>query len=723
MHHNMEITNPHNDHSPHFVQMKSFENFDFRNSMNISETSNHTDSESRPNVKNNNNNKKRSLLSLTRRISRRLKSVPSIRLSNVSCHHASPKLTSLKNQDESLSTTTTDESPLKCIQEEEHLKHSNIAVVNVSFKEIPLEIIFDKIFPFLFPSDLLRCSWTCKLFHSYLFDIIDGNDMLWQMQLKGLLTFLKFLTFRKRGTNVKHVSKHFCYGKLQEFSQRLQRRILYFQNLESLYSSSNLTLRKVTSVPLVRSQSCHKTLVSNVSLTNTTGPNSHSIWNQSNSEPTNMEICESIRETIISECESFLSSFETFGLKHVYLNEIYDPSKLSTLPPAWIKSSKRHSTCHHSSSNTIQLQIQKSSTNSTIFNSESELDHWPSFRMAFVGCSERAVHPAIVQTFAKDSFPTDYISSYGQNIRCGIHLTTTTGNVLSSPSSPSSTHSNRLNHSNSPSSSSTHSLNHSFSTCQNGNQHSELPKLLTSLKLVDMSTDVWKFPHEANVYLKSSDCVVIFFNVRYESSFTHVCEIILPTIQKHAPLSKIILVGIDWLSILLEDEYESLKYKLSSYELIQLEPISSERVIRQCCSKHSNILGFISFTPQDATRDILNLMDVILKLSIGWSHHVNANLFGFSQNHHTCCQMSNNDSLFSSNLYKTTTVLNTTTATLLPNARPIMKKSLSLYEFFKKKSFKKEKHTEHGHFQKQEKEFSPLKSFKKFLSKPSSPRE
>nr|CAG4715690.1 unnamed protein product [Naegleria fowleri] len=429
----------------------------------------------------------------------------------------------------------------------------------------------------------------------------------------------------------------------------------------------------------------------------------HSVWNQS--EPSTIEICETIRDTLISECTRFLSSFETFNLKHVYLNELYDPSKL---PPftssSWMNlNSKRNSKCQPSVTN---FQIQKTSSCHII--SETELDHWPSFRMAVVGCSERSIHSAMVQTFSKDSFPIDYISNYGQSFRCGIHLTTTTetSNVPSSPTSIHNHHSttnNSLQHS--PSSNSNHATNHSFIS-QNGNSNYEKLTCL-QLKLVDMPTDVWEFPHESNVYLKSSDCVAVFFNVRYESSFTQVQQVIIPTIQKYSPLAKIIVIGIDWLSMFLkEEQYESLKYKLSSQELIQLEPISSDRVIEECCSKKSQVMGYIQFTPQDASRDVLNLMDVILKLGIGCSRHVNANLFPNGN-----CHLSRSvrtfhqpNSPFSSNTYKITT-LPTTLPPSIPSGSHPIKKSLSLYGFFKKK--KVEDHDD----------FTPLKSFKKFLSR------
>src|SRR3989338_5485989 len=136
------------------------------------------------------------------------------KISAASIHHHSPNNLNTRNsqqetnlqQQYETNTKQSSRKPLSnlFIQSSKNLNQTNINLNETQrtnnskwIETLPPELIFDSIFPFLCIHDIVKFSWTCKLFNSYIFHIIDWNDLLWQQQLHNLISYLNQITNKR----------------------------------------------------------------------------------------------------------------------------------------------------------------------------------------------------------------------------------------------------------------------------------------------------------------------------------------------------------------------------------------------------------------------------------------------------------------------------------------------------------------------------------------------
>ncbi|EFC47812.1 predicted protein [Naegleria gruberi] len=331
-----------------------------------------------------------------------------------------------RSSDSNSSTNTSSSNTKRPIS---HLYiQSSLEINHKTFKQLPFELIFDLIFPFLCLPDILQFSSSCKLFQSYIFHIIEPNDSMWRHQLQNTIPFLNQLTNRRilemnnrnsKGLNSVQHQALIMQGVLQEFIVRVRRRIQYFEGIlseELIVKHSNSLSNKVNSIPpnyrnntAVAGDVNVPTVVESI-----VGSDYEGFF----------ELGEdySIRKCVISICSEFLREIKPFSLEHVHIHEFYDPSQYNTSLKK--KNSLKNLLKHHSLRN-LTLSPSENSDNQHYFDNDTykhqllqgiqSEETLQTCRMTIVGCSERAVHPCILQTFRKNQFPEDYISIYGKN--------------------------------------------------------------------------------------------------------------------------------------------------------------------------------------------------------------------------------------------------------------------------------------------------------------------
>jgi len=413
------------------------------------------------------------------------------------------------------------------------------------FAYIPNEVVVDVIFPFLFVSDIIRFSLCCKSFYSQIFHAIHPNDALWKRQLRGLPRFFESLSIRSTALE-DNIS--FQYGKMQEYKQRLNKRLNYY-DLKEVIAQKQLSVLY--------------DMDDNVEYQATI--------NRCESLQQQFEVRDNIRETVLDLCRDFVTAFENHpnGIQSVSVNERY--STMNQLTLSELKSSKSTTLWTRLFSPHFSTKNKRLSPNTSV----NILCEKPSYELMFVGCSERSVHSAIVQTFSKDYFPSEYITTSGSKYSCQAMLKDTE-NVTSDE---------------------------------------------FKLTVVDMPVGVSN--EEFQLYATTASCIIVVFNRRYESSFRNVTEQIIPQIMQHSN-AKIILLGIDWLDFYLTNPIpcNSMRYKFGLDELTSLEPISQSRVLN-LCKTNEHIIGYLEFSPREATKDMMLLMDCVLKIWIGYNEQIN----------------------------------------------------------------------------------------------------